>query len=99
MLAVKNYTILDDGINREEKSKILRGNRKCRFWEIVINGQRPKIRVHINDIVTEGLLDTAADLPISYFRILASKLASSRDKCSLPRNWKSISSETKHEMG
>ena len=86
MLAVKNYTILDDGINREDKSKILRGNRKCRFWEIVINGQRPKLRVHINDIGIEGLLETGADLTINNFRILASKLASSRDKCSIPRN-------------
>ena len=34
-----------------------------------------------------------------YSRILASALASSRGRYSVPRNWNPISSKTKHEMG
>ena len=30
---VKNYSVLDDGINMEDESKILIGNRKHIFWQ------------------------------------------------------------------
>ena len=58
------YTILDDGINMEDKSKIPIGNRKCIFWHTSINDQRPNQRMCINDIVMQGLLDIGADLQI-----------------------------------
>ena len=47
----KNHTVLDDGIDLEDKSKTPVGNRKNLFWKISINDQRPKLRVYINAIV------------------------------------------------
>ena len=32
------------------------------FWQASINDQRPNLRVHINNIVIVGLLDTGADV-------------------------------------
>ena len=78
-------------------SKKLIGNRKCIFWPTSINDQRPKLGVHIDDIVIEGLLDTVADVTI--ITILASRLASSSSRYSTPRNWDPISNKTKHEVG
>ena len=40
------------------------GNRKCIFWQTSINYQQPNLRVHINNIVVKGLLDTGADVTI-----------------------------------
>ena len=34
------------------------------FWKTAINDQRPKIRVCINGIVIEGLIDKGADVSI-----------------------------------
>ena len=34
------------------------------FWQISINDQRPKLKVYINDIVIEGLLDIVVDVTI-----------------------------------
>ncbi|XP_041911227.1 uncharacterized protein LOC121677222 [Arvicola amphibius] len=58
---VKNHTLLDDGIEMEDESKTLVGNRKRMFWQTSINDQRPNLRVCINDIVIEGMIDTGAD--------------------------------------
>ena len=60
--AKKNHTVLDDGLNMEDESKIPIGNRKRIFWQTSINHQRPKLRVCINDIVIKGLLDTGVDM-------------------------------------
>ena len=46
----------------EYESKTSIRNRKCIFWHTSINDQRPKLRVHINDIVIEGLLDTSTNV-------------------------------------
>ena len=62
--SVKDHTVLDDGINMEDKSKIPIGNRKHIFWQTSINDQRPKLRVCINGIFIEGLLDTGVDVSI-----------------------------------
>ena len=62
--SVKDHTILDDGINMEDKSKIPIGNRKRIFWQTSINDQRPKLRVHINGIVIVGKIDTGVDVSI-----------------------------------
>ena len=59
--SVKGHTVLDDGINMEDKSKVPIGNRKCIFWQTSINDQRSKLRMHINGIVIVGLIDTGAD--------------------------------------
>ena len=48
----------------ENESKTPIGNIKRIFWQTSINDQRPKLRVSINDIVIEGLLDTGADMSI-----------------------------------
>ena len=64
MSAVKNYAVLDDGINMEDKSKFSIGNRKHIFWQTSINFQRSKLRVHINNIVIEESLDTGVDVTI-----------------------------------
>ena len=42
---VKNHTVLDDGLDLENESKIPVGNVKCIFWQISTNDQRPKLRV------------------------------------------------------
>ena len=42
--------------NKTKKTPV--GNWKLIFWQISINDQGPKLRVHINNIVTEELLDT-----------------------------------------
>ena len=48
----------------EDKSKISKGNRKHIFWQTSINDQRPKLRVYVNDIVIEGLLQTGVNVSI-----------------------------------
>ena len=60
----KDHTDLDNGINMEDKSKIPVGDRTCIFLQTSINDQRPKLRVHTNNIVTEGLLDMNAEVNI-----------------------------------
>lgn len=35
------------------------------FWQTSVNNQIPKLRVHINNIVIEVLLDTGADITIT----------------------------------
>ena len=64
MPAVKNHTVLDDEINMKDESKISKGNKKHIIWQTSINNQRTKLRVHINNIITEGLLDTDAYVSI-----------------------------------
>ena len=48
----------------EDESKTPVRNRKCLFWQTSINDQRPKLRVHINNIVIEELLDMGMDVSI-----------------------------------
>ena len=62
--SVKDNTILDNGINIDDKSKIPVGNRKLIFWWTTVNDQRLKLRVCINDIAVVGLIDTGADMSI-----------------------------------
>ena len=64
MPAVKNHTGLNDGLNVENESKTLVGQRKHTFWPTSVNDQRPKLRVCINGIFIEGLLDMGADVSI-----------------------------------
>ena len=64
MPTVKSHTVLDDGIDMENESKTLVGNRKHIFWQTFINDQRPKLRVCINKIAIEGLLDIDVDVTI-----------------------------------
>lgn len=65
MLVVKNYTtalyITKDKTTSVEKNS---GEaKKQAFWEAVINGQRPKLKMQINDIEIEGLvLDRGGDV-------------------------------------
>ena len=48
----------------EDESKAPVRNRKRIYWQTSINDQRPKLRVCINGIFIEGLLDTGADVSI-----------------------------------
>lgn len=34
------------------------------FWQTVINDERPKLKIKLNGIEIEGLLDSSADVPI-----------------------------------
>ena len=43
--SVKDHTIIDDGKNMENKSKVLIGNGKCIFWQTSINDQGPRLIV------------------------------------------------------
>ena len=64
MHALKSNTGLNDGLNVEDESKTPVGHRKCIFWQTSINDQRPKLRVYINGIFIEGLLDTSVNVSI-----------------------------------
>ena len=55
---MQDHTVLKDGTNMEDKSKIQIGNKKRIFWQTSINDQRPKLRVHIIGIVIIGLINT-----------------------------------------
>lgn len=37
---------------------------KRAFWQTVINDERPKLKIKLNGIEIEGLLDSGADVPI-----------------------------------
>lgn len=37
---------------------------KQEFWKAFINGQRPKLKIQINIIEIEGLVDTGADIKL-----------------------------------
>ena len=50
----------------EDESKILIENRKHMFWQTFINDPRPKLRVHITNIVIEGFLDVTIITPKSW---------------------------------
>ena len=55
---------MNDGLNVEDESKTSVGYRKHIFWQTSINDERPKLRVCINGILIEGLLDTGVDVSI-----------------------------------
>ena len=64
VLAVKNNTCLNDGINVEDESKNPVEQRKHIFWQTSMNDHRPKLRVYINGIIIEGLLDTSVEVSL-----------------------------------
>ena len=59
----KTCTVLDDEINMEDESKTPVGNRKHILADFY-NYQRPKLRVCINDVAIEGLIDIGAGVSI-----------------------------------
>ena len=64
MSAVKSNTGLNDEFHVENESKNSVEQSKRIFWQTSINDQRPKLRVCINGIFIDGLLDTGADVSI-----------------------------------
>ena len=64
MPTVKSNNGLKDELNVENESRNLVGQRKRIFWQTSINEQRPKLRVCMNGIFIEGLLDTDEGLSI-----------------------------------
>ena len=64
MPAVKSNNSLKIELKVENESRNLVGQRKRIFCQISINEQRPKLRVCMNGIFIEGLLDTGADISI-----------------------------------
>ena len=63
-VCVKSNTGLNDELHVENESKNSVGQSKRIFWQTSINDQRPKLRVCINGIFIDGLLDTGADVSI-----------------------------------
>ena len=61
MPSIENHTVLDDGLNLKDESKIPTENRKCIFWQSSI---KIKARVCIDSIVIEGLLEMGVDVTI-----------------------------------
>ena len=61
---VRNCIVLNDKINMEDESKTPVESRKYIIWQTYISDQRPKLRVHINDIVIEGIIDLGTDRSI-----------------------------------
>ena len=93
---VRNHTVLDNETEIEDESKTPVGNRKHMFWQTLMNDQRLKLKVNINDTVIEELpVKTGESSPESWH------LDESLQKAdiSIPRNWNLISSETKHKVG
>ena len=82
----------------EDESSTPVEHRKHILWQNPINNQRPKLRMCINDIFIEGLLDVEVDVSIITSKSWHLNWPS-RGRCSVPRNWNPISSETKHKMG
>ena len=61
---VRNYTALDNRTSIKERTKNSGETIKQLFWQTSINDQRPKLKMQINDIIIEGLVDTDADVTI-----------------------------------
>ncbi|KAL6040906.1 hypothetical protein STEG23_037882 [Scotinomys teguina] len=61
---VKNEPALDNRKAKTDESKIPKNTIKRIFWQTSINEQRPKLRIRINGLVLEGLVDTGADVTI-----------------------------------
>ena len=55
---------LDTKINLREKLKTPRDNTKRIFWQPSIKEQRPKLRVRVDNVYIQGLVDTGADVSI-----------------------------------
>lgn len=64
------------------------------FWQTTINDQRPKLKIQINGIEIEGLVDTGADVMIISPK---SQIGLFRDTHSASRDWNFISSKTKYK--
>ena len=64
MSIVKKHTGRDDEIDVEDEPNTPVGCRKCIFWKTSINVRRPKLRMCINGIFIEGLLDMGVDVSI-----------------------------------
>ena len=64
MPTIKNHISLDDGIDMEDESNTAVGNMKHIFWQTSISDQRPKLRVCINGIVIEGLINMGVDVSL-----------------------------------
>ena len=94
-----NNTDLNDGINVEDESKTPVGHTKYIFRQTSINDQRPKLRVSIKWYFYWRLTRHRCGCNYHYSIILASELTSSRDRCSVPKNWNPISSKAKQEVG
>lgn len=64
MPLIRNYTALDDRKAVEERTKNSGETIKQWFWQISRSEQRSKLKIKINYIVIEGLIDTGADVKI-----------------------------------
>lgn len=47
-----------------DNSKSLKGSEKRIFWQTSIEDQRPKLKILVNNIEIEGMVDTGADVTI-----------------------------------
>lgn len=61
---VKTDTAMDDKTALIAGSQFTKNTIKQIFWQTSINEQRPKLRIRINGLVLEGLVDTGADVTI-----------------------------------
>ena len=55
---------VDSKINSREKFKAPRNTTKRIFWQTSINEERPKLKVRVDNIYIQGLVDTGADVSI-----------------------------------
>ena len=60
----KNHTALNNRTAIEERTKNSGETIKQVFWQTSINEQRPKLKIWINNIIIEALIDTGADVTI-----------------------------------
>lgn len=67
MCVVINNSVVDvtgDSAASVEKTKISGDIRKQVFWRIAIRDQSSKLKIQINEVATESLVDTEADVTI-----------------------------------
>ena len=60
MSIVRNHTTVDNRTTIEERTKNSGETIKCFIWQTSINEQRPKLKIQINVIIIERVIDTGA---------------------------------------
>lgn len=67
MCVVINNSVVDvtgDSATSVDKTKLSGDIRKQVFWQIAIHDQSSKLKVQINEVAIESLVDTEADVTI-----------------------------------
>ena len=64
MPIVRNHTAMKNRTAIEERTKTSGETIKWLFWQASINEQRPKLKIQINGVVIEDLVETGVDVTV-----------------------------------